>query len=588
MWPTEWCAGMVVVPKKNGSVRICVDLKLLNSSVLREIHPLPTVDDVLAQLSGAKMFSKLDANSGFWQIPLTEESRLLTTFITPCGRYCFNKLPFGINSAPEHFQKRMNKILSGLDGTLCLIDDTIVFGQTKEERDLRLKAALERIQRAGVTLNKDKCEFGKEKLSFLGHIVDSQGIQADPEKTAAVREMNQPENVSELRRFLGMVNQMGKFVINLAELTQPLRELLKKNTKWQWNSPQEVAFVKIKEELCKPTVLSFYDPNLPTKVSADASSYGLGAVLLQQHNSQWKPVAYASCSMSETEKRYSQIEKEALAVTWACDKFANYIIGIHIIIETDHKPLLSLLSTKHLEDLPPRIMRFRLRLARISYSIIHSPGKLLYTADTLSRAPRPIVDNDPILEEETECIMEVTLNSLPATQKRLQEYEKAQALDPGCSTVVKYCQLGWPDKHKIEPHLKIFWRNRGKLTVNQGLLLYGRCIVVPPTLRKETLQKIHDGHQGIVRCRLRARGSVWWPGIMTHIKDLVERCSICARKRKPPREPLLPSQLPDYPWQKVASDIFYLKGRNLYYCHRLLFKISRSYQDSINYIIKHY
>ena len=402
------------------------------------------------------MFSKLDANSGFWQIPLTEESRLLTTFITPYGRYCFNKLPFGISSAPEHFQKRMNKILSGLDGVMCLIDDTIVFGQTKEEHDFRLKAALERVQRAGVTLNKEKCEFGKEKLTFLGHLVDSQGIQADPEKTKAVREINQPENVSELRRFLGMVNQMGKFIINLAELTQPLRELLKKNMKWQWNIPQEEAFIKIKEELCKSTVLSFYDPNLPTKVSADASSYGLGAVLLQQHNSQWKPVAYASHSMSETEKRYSQIEKEALAVTWACDKFANYIIGIHIIIETDHKPLLSLLNTKHLEDLPPRIKRFRLRLARFSYSVVHSPGKLMYTADTLSRAPRSIVDNDQTLEEETQCIMEVTVNSLPATQKRLQEYGKAQASDSVCSTIVKYCQIGWPDKHKIEPHLKVF------------------------------------------------------------------------------------------------------------------------------------
>ena len=159
---------------------------------------------------------------------------------------------------------------------------------------------------------------------------------------------------------------------------------------------------------------------------------------------------------------------------------------------------------------------------------------LVYTADTLSRAPRSIVDNDQTVEEETECIMEVTVNSLQATQKSLQEYGKAQASDSVCSTIVKYCQIGWPDKHKIEPHLKVLWKNR-ELTANQGLLLYGRCIVVPSTLRTETLQKIHDGHQGIVRCRLRARSSVWWPGIMTHIKDLVEKCSICALKRKPPQ-----------------------------------------------------
>ena len=308
---------MVVVPKKNGAIRICVDLKPLNENVLREVHPLPKVDDTLAQLAGAQVFSKLDANSGFWQIPLAKNSRHLTTFITPFGRYCFNKMPFGISSAPEHFQKRMSEILSGLDGVLCLMDDVLVFGKDKKEHDERLMAALKRIEAAGATLNPSKRKFRKQQLKFLGHLVDGEGIRADPNKTSAITEMKPPTNISELRRFMGMVNQLGKFSHNLADLTQPLRQLLSKKSTWLWGPDQDQAFANVKAELAKPTVLTLYDPLAPTKVSADASSYGLGAVLMQKSDSQWRPVAYASRSMTETERRYAQIEKEALATTWA-------------------------------------------------------------------------------------------------------------------------------------------------------------------------------------------------------------------------------------------------------------------------------
>ena len=351
--PTPWCAGMVVVPKKDGKISICVDLKPLNENVLREVHPLLKVDETLAQLSGAKVFSKLDANSGFWQIPLAKDSRLLTTFITPFGRYCFNKMPFGISSAPEHFQKRMSQLLTGLHGVLCLMDDVLVFRKDEKEHSDRLDAALKRIEMAGVTLNPSKCEFGKDLLKFLGHLIDEQGIQADPEKTSGMREMKPPSNVPELRRFLGMVNQLGKFSSNLADLTRPLRELLGKKSTWLWDTAQDQAFSSIKAELSKPTVLALYNPQAPTKISADASSYGLGAVLMQEHKATWKPIAYASRSMTGTERWYAQIEKEALAATWACEKFSTYVLGMKFLIETDHKPLVPLLGTKHLDSLPP-------------------------------------------------------------------------------------------------------------------------------------------------------------------------------------------------------------------------------------------
>ena len=229
-----------------------------------------------------------------------------------------------------------------------------------------------------------------------------------------------------------MVNQLGKFSPRIAELSQPLRELLSTKQSWVWGSSQEQAFAQIKVELTQPTVLALYDPQAPTKVSADASSYGLGAVLLQQVGDKWKPVAYASRSMSDTEKRYAQIEKEALAVTWSCDKFSNYILGRHFDIETDHKPLVSLLSTKNLDHLPPRVLRFRLRLARYNYDIQHVPGKLLYTADTLSRAPVKEMYSLQ-LQDEVELFIESVADNLPASTKQLEAYKRAQSADSVCS-----------------------------------------------------------------------------------------------------------------------------------------------------------
>ena len=571
---------MVVVPKKNGAIRICVDLKPLNENVLREVHPLPKVDDTLAQLAGAQVFSKLDANSGFWQIPLAKNSRHLTTFITPFGRYC---MPFGISSAPEHSQKRMSEILSGLDGVLCLMDDVLVFGKDKEEHDERLMAALKRIEAAGATLNPSKCEFRKQQLKFLGHLVDGEGIRADPNKTSAITEMKPPTNISELRRFMGMINQLGKFSHNLADLTQPLRQLLSKKSAWLWGPDQDQAFANVKAELAKPTVLTLYDPLAPTKVSADASSYGLGAVLMQKSDSQWRPVAYASRSMTETERRYksdsqwrpvayasrsmteterryAQIEKEALATTWVCEKFSTYILGMKFLIETDHKPLAPLLGTKHLDSLPPRVLRFRLRLTRFDYSIMHVPGKLLYTADTLSRAPCTSVQNDVRLQDEAEAVMDLYVAHLPASTERLNEYRKAQAEDHICSSVVKYCRNGWPEKN-LGSDIKPYWRVRGELTVDKdNLLLYNQRIVVPKALQRPTLDKIHTGHQGVQRCRLRANTSVWWPGLSHEVENMVKQCPICARDSVPRKEPMIPAQLPDYPWQKIGTDLFHLKG----------------------------
>ena len=272
--------------------------------------------------------------------------------------------------------------------------------------------------------------------------------------------MDAPKNVTELGRFLGVMNYLGKFSPNLATLSQPLHELLSKNRQWNWGPSQESAFISLKQELTTPTVLRLYDPNVETKISADALSYGLGAVLLQRNDTadSWKPVAYCSRTLTESERHYAQIEKEALATTWECEKFAEYILGKRILIETDHKPLVLLFSTKNLDQMPPRVLRFRLRLDRFDFSIHHTPGKNLHLADALSRAPISLPGNNSIeFVQEVESFIQTVIAALPAKVDRLQQYRDAQTTDAVCSKLKTYCTTKWPDKRHLPSDIKPYW-----------------------------------------------------------------------------------------------------------------------------------
>ena len=282
---------------------------------------------------------------------------------------------------------------------------------------------MERIKTAGITLNAEKCQFSQQRITFLGHVIDHNGISPDPKKTTAILAMKPPTSITELRRFMGMVNQMTKFSPNIAHISKPLRELLSTRNAWTWTATQEESFNKLKEEISSPTVLALYDTSARTKISADASAYGLGAVPLQQHQDKWCPVAFASCALNETELRYAQIEKEALALTWALERFSEYVLGKVIQLETDHKPLIPLLGQKTLDLLPLRVLRFRLRLMRFQYTIHHVPGKSLYTADTLSQAPlNEITDKFSASSTETEQFVQAITAGLPANADRLEAY----------------------------------------------------------------------------------------------------------------------------------------------------------------------
>ena len=561
--PTEWCSGLVVVPKPSGKVRLCVDLTRLNTAVRREVHPMTSVDESLAKLGGSTIFSKLDANSGFYQIPLDPESALLTTFVTPFGRFRFNRLPFGISSAPEIFQRTMSEILEGLPGVICHMDDILVHAAQQEEHDERLRAVLTRLCTAGLTLSVEKCAFSQKSITFLGHVISDEGIQADPRKTTAITKFPAPTNVTELQRFFGMVNQLAKFVPSLTDTNAPLRQLLKSDTQWTWGPEQQLAFDGIKAKISSPEVLAHYVPTRETIIAADASRSGLGAVLLQvQPTGDRRPVCYASRTLTSAEKNYAVNELEALAITWASEKFSDYVLGLNYTVETDHKPLVPLLSTTELCKMPPRIQRFRLRLMRFTPTIRHVPGKQQIVADALSRAPTEEPNTEEILHvEQVEEHATLHFEFLPASTARIQEITDAQKHDGITAQVREYCRVGWPAYASNAPAaLKPYWEHRPRLTLVNDVLLFDDRLVIPAVLQPQILDRIHDGHLGISKCRELARSSVWWPGLSTHIEQLVKNCRVCTKVRPEPTEPLQPSSYPDEPWERVGTDIFDWKG----------------------------
>lgn len=312
-------------------------------------------------------------------------------------------------------------------------------------------------------------------------------------------------------------------------------------------------------------MLTLYDPNKETKIAADASSFGLGAVVLQEEApGDWKPVSFISRSMTSTECKYAQIEKEALAVTWACERSSIYIVGKSITIETDHKPLVPLLMKHTIDKLPPRLQRYKMRLMRFNIKEVqHIPGKHHYTADTLSRKLANSNTATPTIpEEDMKAHIDSIIAALPASDLKLSQISKAQDQDKVCQQVKKYCSEHWPDKDHLEHDIKPYYQVNGELTVVHGLLMRGTRIVIPKCLQQETLKRIHEGHQGINKCRARANRSVWWPGISAQITTLVENCQSCSEHRNPPAEPLIPTPLPQRPWQMIASDLFTLKNTN--------------------------
>ena len=386
---SAWVSPIVPARKSNGKLRLCIDFRELNKHVVRERRQIPTFDEITAQIHGTSVFSVLDAESGFHQLELDEGSRSFTTFITHKGLFRFRRLPFGIASAPETFQRVLSDILDGVEGVYVYIDDILIVGKDPEEHDHRLKLVLDRLSAVNLRINWPKSQVRQAEVKYLGCILNSSGVHHDPTKAAAIRNMAAPTSLKDVRRMLGMVTYLGRFMPGLTATTEPLRKLAAR-TPFVVDDDLLSAFKACQEATATQlTSLAFFDvsPDRETAISSDASPIGLGAVLWQKDDQhQWRPVSCASRALTDTESRYSQLEREMLAVVFGLKKFQQYVIGRHVSVFTDHRPLVGIVS-KPFDSVPARVQRWLMALLPFDYQLQFIPGVNMCTADALSRAP---------------------------------------------------------------------------------------------------------------------------------------------------------------------------------------------------------
>ena len=411
---------------------------------------------------------------------------------------------------------------------------------------------LTRLEQAGLRLNHAKSAFMLPSIQYLGHVISANGIQPSQEKVKALQEAPAPTNTQQLRSFLGAVNYYRKFISNLSSVLSPLNKLLQKGVKWTWGEEQRTAFTEAKRQLTSTSVLTHYDPQKPLILSCDASPYGVGAVISHRFKDDSdKPVAFASRTLSSSEKKYSQLDKEALSIIFGIRKFQQYLQGRRFTIISDHKPLQYLFGeNKPIPALASaRIKRWALILSAHDYTIEYRPGQQHGNADVLSRLPLPVTEVEESPPGEVVLLME-TLRSTPVDAKQIRRWTDR---DPILSKVRRLVQTGWKDT--ADKNLKPYQNRSHELSVQDSCVLWGNRVVIPEAGRNTTLQVLHDGHPGITKMKQLARSVVWWPGIDSDIEKMVKSCKTCSVNQKsPPIAPLHPWEWPRTPWTRLHMD----------------------------------
>jgi len=553
--PTTWCTNPVIAPKPHNpsAIRYCSDMRVPNTAIKRPVCEIMTVEDLKVKLNGARVFSILDMNEGYHQLELDRDSRYITTFYGTKTKMRYTRLNYGTISAQDIFDKAMDDTITGLEGVCHIRDDFIVYGCNDQDHDNALEGLIRRFAECNLTFNPKKCKFRVPKIEFFGFTFSGDGVQPAPSKIEALKLMTPPSSVQEVRSLIGMAQYSAQFIPNFAELTAPLRQLTHKDAKWQWTAAEKTAFNTLRDVLSTAPVLGYYETGLPTKLTVDAGPNGLGLILFQLKDKGWQPVACASRSLTVTEKKYSQIEREALAVRWACERCYMYLIGSRFIIETDHQPLIPLFTKPHSQP-PMRIERWLLYLQQFDYEMKYCPGSR-NAADYLSRHSLPLTQRDAKKSEERDLtVHHIIADTVPVALDFLEVRDET-ARDRVFCKLAKTIQSGDYYGCKKDPDLKPYSRVFRELSYIEGIILRGSRIVLPTSLQRRAVKLCHEGHLGIMKTKQLCRSKLWFPGLDRCVEEEVASCIPCqASVPQKSREPLRMTTLPEGPWTQASAD----------------------------------
>lgn len=586
---SPYSSNVVLVRKKDGSLRFCIDFRKLNNLTVKDAYSLPRVDEALDTLTGARLFSKLDLRSGYWQVELREEDKAKTAFsVGPLGFYECNRMAFGLTNACATFQRLMETCMGELNLRECLvfIDDILIYSADFDEHLIRLENVFQKLHQYGLKLKPSKCELFMSHVKYLGHVVSEAGIHTDPDKISALTTWPVPSSVKTLRSFLGFTGYYRRFVKNYARIVKPLNDLLighptnraakkskRKSTPWVWGEKQQQAFETIIERLTSPPTLGYADFSKEFIVNTDASLDGLGAVLYQVQDGKERVIAYASRGLRASEKNYAAHKLEFLCLKWALsEKFHDYLYGNQFVVRTDNNPLTYVTKTAKLDATGHRWVA---ALASYNFKLVYRSGTANRDADGLSRRPHPteqtemfhdvvraicsaaLVSRQDLPFVESVLIADADETPLVADQERTIEtnelgkidWQREQAADESLSRVIHLLQRGirpkWDDLRHESSEVQRYVREWSKLIFRDSVLyrtttLDGEVtqqLVLPHAFRHIALKGCHDdiGHQGRDRTMWLIRQRFYWPGMDKEVREKVEHCGRCIRRKTRPR-----------------------------------------------------
>ena len=552
---SEWATPIVPVPKPNKGVRICADFKVTVNPVLKpDQYPLPRIDDIFSTLAGGEKFSKIDLRQAYLHYEVEPESQKYLTINTEHGLYRYTRLVYGIKDAPSKWQKAIEQVLAGIPNVKVILDDMIITGKNESEHLATLEKVLKRLRKHNLRANLKKCAFFQNSIEFCGHVIDAFGLHETEKKVEAITSAKKPENVAEVQAFCGLVNYYRKFLPNISHVLRPLYALTEKAAQFKWSAECESAFTKAKNLVASKQVLTHYDPQLPVIIQTDACEAGISGVMSHiMPTGEEKPVIFISRALSKSERNYSQLDREALAIYWTLKKLHRFLFLKKFTLVTDCQALTSIFHPcKQIPQLSAqRLQRYAIYLSGMDYEIKFRKSTENSNADGLSRLPAKFANNKP---DETDMFMINHLDGMPVDVASIREHTKT---DPILRKVFQSIQTGYwnINSPNVSADELKFYQFRTELTTQQDCIMRGIRVVIPKSLRENVLHMLHDAHCGITKTKAVARTYVWWPSIDKDIERLTNNCAACSSQRNnPPATQVHPWEFPTRAWQRLHID----------------------------------